>query len=73
MATVLDSFSPEEIVLAAALFAFTIASDHSDADATLIAFFLSTISSDLGLLIDKRARERAAQEPSPTVEVPHVR
>lgn len=47
--------SPEEIVLIAALFAIAIAGDMSDSDATSLAFFLSTVSSNIGLYIDRRA------------------
>jgi hypothetical protein len=57
------AFTPEEIVLVASLFAIALASDMSDADAESLAFFLSTIASNIGLFIDRRSRERIPQIP----------
>jgi hypothetical protein len=62
-AGIFSGLAPEEIVLVASLFAIALASDLSDADATSLAFFLSTISSNIGLYIDKRSRETISQIP----------
>jgi hypothetical protein len=55
--------TPEEIVLIASIFAIALASDLSDDNATSLAFFFSTIGSNIGLFVDRRARERTPRIP----------
>jgi hypothetical protein len=55
---IFDSIKPDEIVLIAAIFAIFLASELSDDNASSLAFFFSTIGSNMGLYIDRRGRER---------------
>lgn len=61
----LDNLSPEEITLAAAVFAIAIGESMDQEDASLLAFFLSTLSSNLGLFLEKRRRDVEAIEAEP--------
>lgn len=63
MNDIFDNISPEEITLIAAVFSIAIASDLSDNNATSLAFFFSTVGSNIGLYIDRRGRERLPQVP----------
>jgi len=55
---IFDSITPEEIVIIASVFAIFLASELSDDNATSLAFFFSTMGSNMGLFIDRRGRER---------------
>lgn len=65
MATVLDRFTPEEIVLVASAIAISICEDLSNEDATRLALFISNVSSSMGLFVDARARAAASPEDKP--------
>lgn len=60
---IFDSITPEEIVIIASVFAIFLASELSDDNASSLAFFFSTIGSNMGLFIDRRGRERIPQIP----------
>jgi hypothetical protein len=60
---IFDNITPEEITLIASVFAIAIASDLSDENATSLAFFFSTVGSNIGLYVDRRARERLPRIP----------
>ena len=64
MATPLDSFTPEELVLIAPLVAIALAEPLLNADALLLASFLSNISSGMFLFVTKRGRDTVPDEPS---------
>ena len=64
----LNNLSPEEITLAAALFAIALGQSMNEQDASLLAFFLGTVSSNLGIYLEKKRRDQeevAAEPPFP--------
>ena len=65
MAAILDRFTPEEIVLVASIIAITICEDLDDDDATHLAFFISNVSSSIGLFVNARARAAAPSGDEP--------
>jgi hypothetical protein len=60
---IFDHITPEEIVVLASTFAIALASDLSDANATSLAFFFSTVGGNMGLYVDRRGRERTPKIP----------
>lgn len=64
----LNNLSPEEITLAAALFAIALGQSMELEDASLLAFFLGTVASNLGIYLEKKRRDLAeavAEPPFP--------
>lgn len=53
------SISPEEIVFIAGIIAIVICADLSDENASSLAFILSAVSSNIGLIVDRRSRGEA--------------
>ena len=60
---IFDGITPEEIVLIASIFAIALASDLSDDNATTLAFFFSTVGSNIGIYVDRRNRRRLTEIP----------
>ncbi len=50
------NISPDEIVFLAGIIAIVIAADLSDENASSLAFLLSTVSSNIGLIVDRRSK-----------------
>lgn len=69
MAQTLTSFTAEELPALALVFALALAEPMSDEDALLLASFLSTIGSDIGLFVSRRSREKAE---APVEDIPDV-
>ena len=61
----LNSLSPEEITLAATVFAIALSEAMPLDDASLLAFFLSTVSSNMGIFLEKKRRDLEQQEAEP--------
>ncbi len=61
----LNNLSPEEITLASALFAIALGQSMNEQDASLLAFFLGTVSSNLGIYLEKKRRDEAELEAEP--------
>lgn len=66
MAQTLSSFTAEELPALAMVFALALAEPLSDADALLLASFISTISSNIGLFVTRRSSERVDVIPDVT-------
>ncbi len=66
MAQTLNSFTAEELLALAMVFALALAEPMGDEDALLLASFLSTISSDIGLFVTRRSRETVEEVPNVT-------
>lgn len=50
------NISPDEIVFLAGIIAVAITNDLSNDNASSLAFLLSTVSSDIGLIVDRRRK-----------------
>lgn len=55
-ADIFANVSPDEIVFLAGIIAVAITADLSDDNASSLAFLLSTVSSNIGLIVDRRSR-----------------